>query len=416
MNITHAQRIGLYGSLSDERYSNDGVEKVNHHFGWDRGIVTTREEVLKRDCAEEWKYVDGRRVRNFAKAEMEGFVMDECRVQRMGCKKLKRDSRFEEIIVVPLRVMLCYLDRDGDYKMVRKGTKGYEECQRVIGGFEREYLEGRENVMFLMDPRPCFNRLGTSNFWSVGSSFYQPYWDARREDDGRRGMWKWDEREVHVGIHVRRGDFFLERYSNRVLVKDVVYARILKRIIEVVEEDALKRTGRESRRRYRIHVYSQGKAKSGDDSKIDHDVSKARHLYVSENGEEQADDYWMNLLLNMTDSANSLRDRVSWDLQISANTLESIDGMTSCDIFVGGTSGLAAHIVRMYARGVLLLMKESLYEDPKYKFVQIVDVEGTGHLSRFDTDEPKDPHISVTKFRKYWQDYVKDFADDIDNP
>eukprot|EP00172_Hildenbrandia_rubra_P000634 Plantae.Rhodophyta-Hildenbrandia_rubra.ctg13418.p1 GENE.Plantae.Rhodophyta-Hildenbrandia_rubra.ctg13418~~Plantae.Rhodophyta-Hildenbrandia_rubra.ctg13418.p1 ORF type:complete len:585 (+),score=81.32 Plantae.Rhodophyta-Hildenbrandia_rubra.ctg13418:1782-3536(+) len=393
LNAIYSHRVSLYGSLTKGVGNEKAVERF---FGWGDNWDLTRDDVLERDCEKVRK------------------VKDDCHAERIGCEKLKESSSLKTVVKVEWDVMLCFIGKTVNGTSDAKKEKNLE-CERILKSFEEKYRDTK-NVLFELEGKNCYWKFATSNFEIVRRWFVERFWERRKVDVKERSL-DWDEKEVHIGMHIRRGDFFMKRYSHRLMVPDATYIHVLRRMMEKIDEQSLRSSRSSSpRRRYRVHVYSQGKSRSEKEGEfIDHDVSKARHKYVSEDGAEKPDGYWLDLLVNGSRALESLRNRVKFDLQISTDTLKSIDGMVSSDVFIGGTSGLSYHVVRMYSRGLMLMITDSKYENPSDKFVQNIDVTGQGVFTKKKGTTEGDAYFDADKFARGWDEYSKNMIKDIDN-
>lgn len=243
-------------------------------------------------------------------------------------------------------------------------------------------------TIFHMDPSVCdsypfystFDRTGEwfrYKFWkhhyaphgSIKTQAQQLYGRAEPETlettslpsgDVRDAPIKFDDKELTIAVHVRRGDFFTDK--KRVSLRSSVYAQIIRTVQDVVQEAG----GPFARQPVAVYIYSEGRPKQNHINTNKpryrgHDVSSMTKDYVDENGIVRTQQWWLQLIEGIRPQVRNTSDSLTYlqisptprvELRVSQSTVQTLHQMIRADIFIGSVSGLSTYLVKNLARGV----------------------------------------------------------------
>jgi len=338
LNVSYSHRISTYGSLSPR--NNTAV--VEGLFGWGKDELV-RDNILRDSCA--------------AISEEE----DECEIPRTShvCSKLRRGlSSFRKAVYIPHEVTECYLRK----------SSGLQEEIDVDGqcfGLMRRFISAfpEPNTLFITRPKLCFRDYLYTNFSKTRSWFHDKYWQKHSGDNSTHHAIQYkiteppaasreltlNTEEIHIAMHVRRGDFF--NYTTRILIPDDTYVDMAWRIILALDE-VLHTT----KTPVVVHVYSEGipqhkKTKLKDN----HDVNTMNRVYVNHLGQKTAPGHWEHLFAHALRRRAARGNTIRIVQHIASDTIQAVHDMLAADFFIGSISGLSVQVVRYVSRGIVFL-------------------------------------------------------------
>lgn len=232
----------------------------------------------------------------------------------------------------------------------------------------RQLCSGVTSTLFTMDIEDCDKLPAQSDFSVTGSIFYWKYWyrhgvnkyggplrKPRPGLDHEMRQISYNDKELSIGIHIRRGDF-LDPNSTRVPTSSGVFVAIVSEILRHVRHTG----GGFATLRPAIHIYSEGVKKKKGQSKGSagsHDISSYDPIYVDFNGKKQPVEWWQEQLfpttLNEGNDGPYFLPRVI--MHVAEQTLPSLHDMASADIFIGSLSGFSKNVIRSIGRGTMIL-------------------------------------------------------------
>lgn len=329
MNLTYTHRVAIYSSLS--RKDPQAVEKF---FGWgDREIPRTL--IQKEGCnPENGSWPKPRKV----------YV---CRF----CKTANKNGSMgiNELITIPDELGPRCTILDPNCK---------ENTTRFLAAHSRSH------TVFQLPDSTCSPPASDSNYLQTKDFFYHKYWDKHGRlpwlgplnDRKEFKTVDFNQQELNVAIHVRRGDF-LEPKTRviRQVTDDSTFANLFRDAMVIVQEVG----GAFADMKVAVHIYSEGKLiREGVSST--HSVDMQDKQYYDANGIPRDAVWWKYQISNSLKSQDTtlpvgFENRFRVVLHISDDTLTSLHEMISADIFIGSVSGLSVNLVWSLARGVLLV-------------------------------------------------------------
>lgn len=223
------------------------------------------------------------------------------------------------------------------------------------------------STLFTMDTTDCDKLPALSDFSITGPIFYWKYWNRhgvtrygeplRKEKDRMMHELRnisYDDKELSISIHVRRGDF-LDPKNRRTPTPSRVFVALVTEILHIIRSYG----DRFASLRPAVHIFCEGvkKEKRSEGSVGAHDISDYDPVYVDVDGTRQSSEWWQEQFfpttLNARRGAPFPLPRVI--MHIAQPTLPSLHEMASADVFIGSSSGLSRNIIRSIGRGTMLL-------------------------------------------------------------
>ncbi|CAN8065195.1 unnamed protein product [Agarophyton chilense] len=373
MNLTYTHRVGFYSSLS----RNDRMA-VEEFFGWGVGEVP-RTKIQTDGCSP------------------------------VGGKWPDASNKFDcHLCEQPLENGTLNIGRIVEVPSIflNSNCPTYSWCrERLVKFLEKNSLS---NTIFQLPESTCGPQRTDANFLSTRNLFYTKYWNKhgilpwKRNNDvfkGYQRYWKLDlplnPRELNIAVHVRRGDF-LRASTGRRITKDKVFARIITRVLTVIEDVG----GSLADMPIAIHIYSEGQLKTKNAIST-HMVELQDKRYCDQNGELRDEGWWKSLILTtLRDDKYSSGDwegRFRVRLHVSEDTLLSLHNMIAADVFIGSDSGMSTHLVWSISRGVNLIPHSSSVDN---------EIGKKGFICCSIPFKNEDGYFSLSTFRWYWEAYA----------
>lgn len=359
LGITYTHRVSVYGSLTRE----DDLA-VENFFGWGHNEIS---RTFIRD--------------NFCNSNYTTGVTP-CQF----CNSLRRNRkmnpiRFDRIVQLPTnltyrRPICTSFDGPDSQRM----------CQDPVRAFLK--ANNRPNTIFQMPTDMCDKSPADSHVDKLARAFFfHKYWDLHMRPKGElekkeslqpktpetqyilhtsriRNPIEFPEHELIIAIHARRGDFFRVK---RDMISIETFGHVVRQVMRVVH----KQGGVFSRMPVAVHVYSEGRAKSGERN-IGHDIAKMTKEFVDSNGQVR-DVAWIDRTLRGSEKEGFINDQeegngngklfpngLTTRLRISEDTIQSLHEMVSADVFIGSESAMGKYIVASLFRGALHIMPKRL--------------------------------------------------------
>lgn len=192
----------------------------------------------------------------------------------------------------------------------------------------------------------------------VSAYFFHRYWDAHggaehvarygrnvMDFGNRRSITDFNEGELTIVVHARRGDFF--KYG-RPRVSTLVYGKVIRNFMKIVHKVG----GPFSKMPVAVHLYSEGKLKEGLTDDYGHDMSRRTEEYEDADGAVLDSEMVRSLIHEDHAFPHGLRVQ----MKISMDTIQTVHEMVSGDVFFGSESSLSSVVVQSLTRaGVVLL-------------------------------------------------------------
>lgn len=344
LGLAYTHRVGFYGSLSE--YDHDLVENL---FGW--GASELPRSYLEREVC----------VVQEVSHKKKAMPDEKCPI----CASIQKNSSLPISSIVEVPESMTY---------------GCTSC-RAARTAAKDFLKRhrKKNTLFQMAPRRCDLVPKAPDFTQSYNYFYWKYWDAHsslpfpsvhREANSmrklplpkKRNPLNFEEHELTIAIHARRGDF-LERRNRRGLVSSHVFASVVRQVSRKVR-------GIQSlfaKMPVAVLVYSEGRRMTGVSGGL-HDMHLMDRKYVDSDGSVR-DARWFHRLITPgksravgNDSATALEitsefpTGVRVELRISTPISESVHEMASADVFIGSMSDMSQYAIRTVSRAGLQLL------------------------------------------------------------
>lgn len=234
-----------------------------------------------------------------------------------------------------------------------------KEGQDKVETFLREGANSRSHTILQMPPGDCERHLAVLFVGpKVSAYFFHRYWDAHGGAEhmalfgrniidfgGRRKAVGFNESELTIVVHARRGDFF--KYG-RPRVSTLVYGKVIRNFMNIVHKVG----GPFAKMPVAVHMYSEGKLKEGMTDEHGHDMSRRTEEYEDADGAVLDSEMVRSLIYDDNAFPHGLRIQ----MKISMDTIRTVHEMVSADAFFGSESSLSSVVVQSLTRaGVVLL-------------------------------------------------------------
>lgn len=344
LGLAYTHRVGFYGSLS--KYERDLVENL---FGW--GASELPRSFLEREVClvEEVSH------------RPNAAQVDKCPI----CASILRNSTLPISSIVEVPESITY------------GCTSCRASRAAVKDFLKRHTE--KNTLFQMAPQRCDLSPKAPDFTQSYQYFYWKYWDAHsslsfppvhREENSKhklpvpekRTPVNFNEHELTIAIHARRGDF-LDARNHRGMVSSHVFASVVREVsrkVRSVQSPFAKMP-------MAVLVYSEGRRVAGVSGGL-HDVQLMDKKYVDSDGSVR-DARWLHRLVVPSKSKAAGGDYateleitsefpagVRLELRISTSIAESIHEMASADVFIGSMSDMSQYAVRTVSRAGIQLL------------------------------------------------------------
>lgn len=281
LGLTYTHRRGVYGVLSLQHLTATSV--VDDFFGWGRDEIP-RDDVYQTFC----EFANERNILKVGDKVRPPIHQRPCaicqRIRRPGSLRnpILKGMDVRKIVQVPPAVSLSYCKSDKDPEL-----KSFS-C-RASRNFQAEH-NGTQHALFHLGVQRCDKLPANSDFSQTQGWFYWRYWKAEvvrlrknlQHRDVRNPSVGFDDGELSIAIHARRGDFFQEANvkRGRVLVSISIYAAIVQTIIRIVKNEG----GRFAALPVRVFIYSEGRRGKHIPNSDAHDVSTMTSEFVDSDG------------------------------------------------------------------------------------------------------------------------------------
>lgn len=384
LGLTYIDRHHSFGSLTAyDSYA------VDNFFGW------FSPDFFQRVC----------------KSQRSIRIRKQCSQKLVVCQRLNDPNPFvDRIVGVPKEIALC------------ARSPGLTSCRKSVRSFLR--LNPANRTLFHMPLTLCSWKLAWPDQTTTRGWHFSRYWSQPRSS-------RLDPRFVNIAVHVRRNSRGMLRVRNagRLIetgfsIADRAYAAVIAQVIHAIRQEemnALKEVdGTASVRTvFRIKIYSEGMCRPNAwhpllrflirRGAFGRDVNNYDTMYLSDDGIEQDEGYWEDLL-NEAANGHEMEDtRV--DLHISEDWLEGMEQMIAADVFIGSVASTSVHMVGELSRGIAMLPVRSprvLYHNKTIEW----NPEG-GYTSWSPWHGEGDQFFDVSSFREVWHEYRKHIGADV---
>lgn len=234
-----------------------------------------------------------------------------------------------------------------------------KEGQHKLETFLQEKTNSKSHTILQMPPGDCERHLAVLFVApKVSAYFFHQYWDAHGgmehmarygrniiDFENRRNAVGFNEEELTIVVHARRGDFF--KYG-RPRVSTVVYGKVIRNFMKIVHKVG----GPFSKMPVAVHLYSEGKLKEGLTDEYGHDMSRRTEEYEDADGAVLDGEMVRSLIYDDKAFPHGLRVQ----MKISMDTIRTIHEMVSADVFFGSESSLSSVVVQSLTRAGLVLL------------------------------------------------------------
>lgn len=375
-NLTYTHRVGRYSSLTRK-----DPMAVEDFFGWGDNEVPRR-LIQEQGCIP----MNG--------TWPESKDIYSCHVCQ--APKVNGSLAIKHLVHIPveLETMCRYI---------------HSKCKQKTIHFLNSY--SNSHTVFQLSQSKCGPPVTQSTMLDTKDFFYHKYWK-------KHGQLPWDQQaqhssintlhrrpirldtnELHIAVHVRRGDFLQKRNrGKRKITHDQTFATVISRIVTSIG----KLGGVFSRLPVTIHIYSEGNLVR---SKVlsTHSVDVQDKTYYDSHGTPRNESWWKDIILQkVVNESNSNRVNIIPNLDvrlhISEETILSLHEMISADVFVGSVSGMSSNLVWSLARGVVLIPHTGSIDNERGKRGSICC------SIPFDNDSG---YFSKRLFEAYWIAYSR---------
>lgn len=334
LGVGYLHRRARYGSLTPD-HDPLTVERL---FGWEN-YPDIRDDFLYRECEVE---------------HVSGFCSRGESIIAPICKTLKPHSNFNHIVRIPTDYTDCIFQRDYDRL----------KCINQLRQFGKTHNE--TGTIFQMTPTMCPSSYRDGLFNYTSDWFLKKYWDYHRTnttlgfdmDTSSTRVLPFNESRIQVAVHIRRGDFAY--FTHRHQVPDWAYANIIADCKRIADFIFGRPVGMD------VAFFSEGVPKKGGIMIARHNVSRMDPIYVTESG-EQIDDaaqHFKSLIMKNLSGIDQSQIRLT--AYIATDTLAAIHTMNCADIFIGSSSAMSLHIVKLLARGIVFLPETKFKKSQPY--------------------------------------------------
>lgn len=369
-NLTYTHRLGLYSSLT--AYDRLAVERF---FGWGDGEVP-RSLVRTQGCVPE---------NGIWPSEAQKY---ECQL----CEKPLHGGAMQirHFIQIPVEMESnCHVAE--------------ELCLVITDEYVKKH--NRSHTLFQAPKESCRVPPTDANYLHTKNLFYHKYWNRhgqllwRNKTTRTTRPISYNESELNVAIHVRRGDFLdASGLARREITEDAVFAKVLVDALSLVHEHG----GSLAKMPVAVHIYSEGKLIPGRVSSV-HAINLQDRNYYDSTGVVRDMGWWQELIAKAQTNSklghiHFRMDKIRVIMHISQQTLRCLHEMVSADIFIGSKSGLSNSLVWSLSRGLVLIPSSGPLKNEMGK---------KGNICCSMPFENKNGNFQRDLFRQYWEVYAE---------